>query len=115
MSYGQAHPSNLVGKKVPKSCGRYFPYGGWRVMPTAGFTDQGYTGQRITIIWVLSSCRCATTCQNLYPHIHTSANLYWAFRTARPGKWNRAAVASGELPCERFARATGRATGLRCL
>jgi hypothetical protein len=28
MSYGQGHPSNLVGKKVPKSCGRYFPYGG---------------------------------------------------------------------------------------
>jgi hypothetical protein len=27
MSYGQAHPSNLVGKEVPKSCGRYFPYG----------------------------------------------------------------------------------------
>jgi RHS repeat-associated protein len=46
MSYGQGHPSNLVGKEFPNSRGRYFPYGGWRVTPTAGLTDQGYTGHR---------------------------------------------------------------------
>jgi RHS repeat-associated protein len=46
MSYGQGHASNLVGKEVPGSRGRYFPYGGWRVTPTAGLTDQGYTGHK---------------------------------------------------------------------
>jgi hypothetical protein len=34
MSYGQGHGAN-VGKEVPNSRGRYFPYGGWRVTPTA--------------------------------------------------------------------------------
>jgi RHS repeat-associated protein len=46
MSYGQGHASNLVGTAVPNSRGRYFPYGGWRVTPTAGLTDQGYTGHK---------------------------------------------------------------------
>jgi RHS repeat-associated protein len=44
MSYGQGHGN--VGTVVPNSCGRYFPYGGWRVTPTAGLTDQGYTGHK---------------------------------------------------------------------
>jgi hypothetical protein len=33
MSYGQGHGN--VGTAVPNSRGRYFPYGGWRVTPTA--------------------------------------------------------------------------------
>ncbi|MCB8918046.1 MAG: hypothetical protein H6666_08975 [Ardenticatenaceae bacterium] len=37
------------------------------------------------------------TYKNLYPHIHTFANLYWAFRAARCGKRDRAAVASNVL------------------
>jgi RHS repeat-associated protein len=44
MSYGQGHGN--VGTAVPNSRGRYFPYGGWRVTPTAGLTDQGYTGHK---------------------------------------------------------------------
>jgi hypothetical protein len=46
MSYGQGHDVYLVGTAVPNSRGRYFPYGGWRVTPTAGLTDQGYTGHK---------------------------------------------------------------------
>jgi RHS repeat-associated protein len=45
MSYGQGHGAN-VGKEFPNSRGRYFPYGGWRVTPTTGLTDQGYTGHK---------------------------------------------------------------------
>jgi hypothetical protein len=44
MSYGQGHGS--MGTAVPNSRGRYFPYGGWRVTPTVGLTDQGYTGHK---------------------------------------------------------------------
>jgi RHS repeat-associated protein len=44
MSFGQGHGS--MGTAVPGSRGRYFPYGGWRVTPTAGLTDQGYTGHK---------------------------------------------------------------------
>ena len=41
------------------------------------------------------------TYKNLYPHIHTFANLYWPFRAARRGKRSRAAVASFEFDLER--------------
>jgi RNA-directed DNA polymerase len=41
------------------------------------------------------------TYKNLYPQIHTFANLYWAFRAARCGKRDRAAVAGFEFDLER--------------
>ena len=37
------------------------------------------------------------TYKNLYPHIHTFANLYSAFRAARCCKRDRAAVVSNVL------------------
>jgi RNA-directed DNA polymerase len=40
------------------------------------------------------------TYKNLYPRIPTFANLYWAFRAARCGKRDRAAVASFEFDLE---------------
>ena len=41
------------------------------------------------------------TYKNLYPQIHTFANLYWAFRAARCGKQDCAAVAGFEFNLER--------------
>jgi len=41
------------------------------------------------------------TYKNLYPKIVTFANLYWAWRAARVGKRDRAAVASFEFDLER--------------
>jgi hypothetical protein len=41
------------------------------------------------------------TYKNLYPRIHTFAHLYWAFRDARRGKRDRAAVASFKFYLER--------------
>lgn len=40
------------------------------------------------------------TYKSLYPHIHTFTNLYWAFRAARCGKRDRAAVAAFEFDLE---------------
>lgn len=41
------------------------------------------------------------THKHLYPHIHRFANLYGAFRAARCGKRNRAAVAGFAFELER--------------
>jgi hypothetical protein len=41
------------------------------------------------------------TYKRLYPQIHTFANLYWAYRAARCGKRDRAAVVGFEFDLER--------------
>ncbi len=44
------------------------------------------------------------TYKNLYPHIHTFVNLYFAFLSARRGKRDRTAVAGFEFDLERRRR-----------
>ncbi|MCP4427086.1 MAG: LamG domain-containing protein, partial [Chloroflexi bacterium] len=38
--------SDADGALVPDSLARYTPFGDWRTEPTAGLTDQGYTGHK---------------------------------------------------------------------
>ena len=40
------------------------------------------------------------TFKNLYPQIYTFGNLYWAYRTARLGKWKQEFAASFEYDLE---------------
>ena len=38
--------SDASGNKVANSTARYLPFGDWRVEPSHGLTDQGFTGQK---------------------------------------------------------------------